>query len=84
MTNTRSPQRITWLGYKDGFRGFIKPINAFADNHKYWVGPLDPGKPIIADVWSGGYDWHNLDIPFNTLEEAKAWCEACEATGAYE
>jgi hypothetical protein len=29
------------------------------------------------------HHWEDIDVPCATIEEAKAWCEAVEATGAY-
>jgi hypothetical protein len=86
MTNTRSP-RIHWEEYDGrGFKGFTaaQPRNGFGNNHTYWIGPINHGGPIIADVFiHRGHDWENIDVPCATIEEAKAWCEAIEATGAY-
>ena len=86
MPDTRSPC-VHWEGYGGkGFKGFTEsnPRNEFGDNHTYWIGSIDHRTQIIADVFNHKKcDWENIDIPFTTFEEAKAWCEAIEATGAY-
>jgi hypothetical protein len=86
MTDTRSPQRITWEPYDNrGYKGFTasNPRNDYGDNHTYWIGSLGHGTPIIADVRRKKHGWENIDVACKTMEEAKAWCEAVEATGAY-
>jgi hypothetical protein len=86
MTNTRSP-RIHWEEYDGrGFKGFTaaEPRNDYGDNHIYWIGSITHGARIIADVYDHKKrDWKGIDVPCATIEEAKAWCEAVEATGAY-
>lgn len=58
--------------------GYVKSL---APHHKYFVGEFQ-GKPIIADVYKDG-SWTGFDTPFDTIEEAKQWCEMIEVTGAY-
>jgi hypothetical protein len=54
---------------------------------KYFVGTLeiDDKRILVADVAIDAEEamWRDLNIPFESVAEAKQWCEMIEATGAY-
>lgn len=66
---------IRWenRGFRNpSFKGYVDRPKA--DQWQYLV--MKIGEVWIADVddWDTG-DWQNLDMGFDTLEEAKQWCE---------
>lgn len=57
------------------------------DARKYFVGILEVnGCAVLAADVAIDADkaiWHDLNLLFSTIEDAKQWCETVEATGAY-
>ncbi len=59
--------------------------------NKYWIGSVqfdgsclvDVSKVVTDNNYHNSDRWHGLDIRMNSREQALAWCEMVEATGAY-
>lgn len=63
---------IEWVKYMATYEGRVdRPIE---DKVQYVIiKQFDGG--IVVDTDMNGGKWGNVDIPFDTIEEAKQWCE---------
>ena len=73
MTHTQQ-SGIRWenRGFRNSsFKGYVDRPGE--DKWQYLV--IKIGVDWIADVDNNKSEWQDLDIQFDTLEEAKQWCE---------
>lgn len=49
---------------------------------KYYVGPWKDS-PLVVDVIKTPVGQMDLDIPVESIEAGRAWCQMVEDTGAY-
>ena len=79
--------RIEWhdddgyvlYGYVDSPGYGLKENNG---HMKYFLGPWK-GVPLVVDVFKPNRGQMDLDIPVESIEAGRAWCQMVEDTGAY-
>lgn len=73
------PDGLIFYGYVDtpGYG-----LRANVGRMKYFIGPWK-GFPFVVDVFKKPRGQMDLDIPVESFEAGKAWCQVVEDIGAY-
>lgn len=63
--------------------GYVGWLKGQSEDNKYYISPINRMGTYTADVAESPTVWRNIDMYFNTREEALQWCQMVEDTGAY-
>lgn len=73
------PERLTLYGYVDAPGYGLRENNGRV---KYFLGPWKDAS-LVVDIFKTPSGQMDLDIPVDSVEAGKAWCQMVEDTGAY-